>query len=58
MAKKIDIMDIKQAVKNGVLRAYVAKGMYDGKYPVNVIYLKDMESEEIVQIGVVEDGRD
>lgn len=47
-------MDVKQAIKNGVLRAYVAKGMNDGKYPVNVIYLKDMENGEIVQIGVAD----
>jgi hypothetical protein len=56
--KYIDIMDIKQAIKNGIFRVYIAKGMYNGEYPKNVIYLKDMDTEEIIQIGVVEDGND
>lgn len=60
MAKRnrIDIIDIKQSIKNGLFSVYVAKGMYNGEYPKNVIYLKDMDSEEIIQIGVVEDGND
>jgi hypothetical protein len=56
--KYIDIMDIKQAIKNGIFRVYIAKGMYNGEYPKNVIYLKDMDTEEIIQIGVVEDEND
>jgi hypothetical protein len=51
-------MDIKQAINNGLFRVYIAQGMYNGEYPKNVIYLKDMDSEEIIQIGVVEDGND
>ena len=56
--KYIDIMDIKQAIKNGIFRVYIAKGMYNGEYPKNVIYLKDMDTEEIIQIGVVDNGND
>ena len=52
--KYIDIMDIKQAIKNGIFKVYIAKGMYNGEYPKNVIYLKDMDTEEIIQIGVVD----
>jgi hypothetical protein len=51
-------MDIKQAIKNGIFRVYIAKGMYNGEYPKNVIYLKDMDTEEIIQIGVVDNGND
>lgn len=56
--KYIDIMDIKQAIKNGIFRVYIAKGMYNGEYPKNIIYLKDMDTEEIIQIGVVDNGND
>lgn len=45
---KIDIMDIRQAVKDGLFRVFISRG---------IIYLKDMDSEEVVQIGVVEDGK-
>jgi hypothetical protein len=51
-------MDKKPAIKNGIFRVYIAKGMYNGEYPKNVIYLKDMDTEEIIQIGVVEDEND
>ena len=54
---KIDIMDIRQAIKDGLFRVYVAKGTYNGEYPKNVIYLKDMDSEKVIQIGVVVDGK-
>ena len=45
---KIDIMDIRQAVKDGLFRVFISRG---------IIYLKDMDSEEVVQIGVVKDGK-
>lgn len=40
--KQIDIVDIKNAIKNGLFRVYISKG---------IIYLKDMDTEEVVQIG-------
>ena len=53
--KRIDIVDVKQAIRDGLLKTYAAKGMCNGKFPVDVIYLKDMENGEIVQIGVIDD---
>lgn len=40
--KQIDIVDIKSAIKNGLFRVFISKG---------IIYLKDMNTEEAVQIG-------
>lgn len=40
--KQIDIIDIKNAIKNGLFRVFISKG---------IIYLKDMNTEEVVQIG-------
>jgi hypothetical protein len=44
---KLDIVDIRNAIKNGLFRVYISKG---------IIYLKDMDTEEIVQIGKVNDN--
>lgn len=43
--KQIDIVDIKNAIKNGLFRVYISRG---------IIYLKDMDTEEVVQIGKVD----
>lgn len=45
--KHIDIVDIKNAIKNGLFRVYISRG---------IIYLKDMDTEETVQIGKVNDN--
>ena len=43
--KQIDIVDIRNAIKNGLFRVYISRG---------IIYLKDMDTEEVVQIGKVD----
>ena len=40
--KNLDIVDIKNSIKNGLFRVYISRG---------IIYLKDMDTEEVVQIG-------
>ena len=42
---QIDIVDIKNAIKNELFRVYISRG---------IIYLKDMNTEEVVQIGKVD----
>lgn len=43
--KNLDIVDIRNAIKNGLFRVYISRG---------IIYLKDMNTEEVVQIGKVD----
>ena len=47
--KQIDIMDIRTAVKAGLLETFVKKG---------VIYIRDTSNGETAKIGKVEDGQD
>ena len=48
----IDIVKVRTECKNGKLKAFVKKNIYGQ----DIIYLKDAQNGETVQIGIVEPG--
>lgn len=48
--KMIDIVKVRTECKNGRLKAFVKKNIYGE----DIIYLKDTQNGETVQIGIVE----
>ena len=52
MAKKIDIVDIKKAIKEGQLEVYTKHSNYFKK---TEIYLRDTQTGETVLIGEMKD---
>lgn len=57
--KPIDIVRVKEDIRDGLLQAYVARGSVryvqnSNSYEFgNVIYLKDVQTGEVVKIGEV-----